>query len=126
MYSLKKIFFHSAGHYIAAVVLAVAMGAFRYYTLPEGIDIRYTWYEVLSVSGYVTFLVGGLLTVAHFGAFDLFSYVFSPGRVGEHRKYKSFAHYTQAKEEKRARGNYVFVPYYVVGALVVLVSMLFA
>lgn len=126
MYSLKKLFFQSPGHYIAALILAVAVGAFRFSTLPEGIDARFVWYEVLSVSGYVTFLIGALLTVSYLGAFDLFGYAFSPGRMGEHRKYKDFVHYSNQKAEKRARGGYFFVPYYVVGIVVVLVSGLFS
>lgn len=126
MYSLKKALFQSPGHYLAALILAVAVGAFRYSTLPEGIDVRFACYEILSVSGYVTFLIGALLTVSYFGAFDLFGYVFSPGRSGEHRRYKDYVHYTQQKTEKRARGGYFFVPYYVVGVAVVLISYLFA
>lgn len=148
MHALRKFFLHSPGHYIAAVVLAVAMIVFRMLMLPEDVGLRlfwsddltaagetaiyffagtrFAWYDSLSVAGGFTFLVGALLTVSFFGAFDLFGYVFSPGRVGEHRKYKSFAHYSQAKAENRAREAYYFVPYYVVGALVFLLSFVFA
>ena len=63
---------------------------------------------------------------SYFGAFNLFGYVFSPGRLGEHRKYKSFAHYCQIQEENRARQAYYFVPYYVVGIGVLLFSLLLA
>lgn len=126
MYSLKKLFIHSPGHYIAAVILAVAVGAFRYSTLPEDIDFRFICYEVLSVSGYVTFLIGALLTVSYFGAFDLFGFVFSPGNSGEKRKYRDYAQYSQKKAEKRARERYFFVPYFVVGVVVVLLSLVFA
>ena len=126
MYSLKKFLFHSPGHYIAALILAAAVGAFRFSTLPDGINVRFAWYEILSVSGYVTFLIGALMTVSYFGAFDLFGYVFSPGRTGEHRKYKDYAHYSQKKMEKRGREGYFFVPYYVVGFAVVLISRFFA
>ena len=126
MYFLKKYVLHSPSHYIGAVVLAAAMTAFRFFMLPEGVATRFAWFDSLSVAGAFTFLVGALLTVAFFGAFDLFGYVFSPGRVGEHKKYKSFAHYSQVKQERRSRQPYYFVPYYVVGALVFLVSFLFA
>lgn len=141
MQFLKKTFIHSPGHYIAALILAVMVGAFRFATLlegiddqlawyetlaasgMEGIDPRFAWYEILSVSGYVTFLIGALLTVAYFGAFDLFSYAFTPNRTG---KYRNYTDYSQKKAEKRARGNYYFVPYYVVGIAVVLISYLFS
>lgn len=125
MGNLKKYLFRSPGHYVVALIITVAMGIFRFCTLPEGIGIGFTVYEVLSVSGYVTFLVGALLTVAYFGAFDLFGYVFSRNRTGEVQKYKNYADYCHKQAEKRARGGYYFLPYYVVGIAVVLLSLLF-
>lgn len=126
MYALRKFFLHSPGYYVAAVILTAAVAAFRFVNLGVAAAPRFAWYDSLSVAGGVTFLVGALLTVAYFGAFDLFGYVFSPGRVGEHRKYKSFAHYTHEKQEKRSREPYHFVPFYVVGVVAILVSFLFA
>ena len=121
MDSLKKIFLQSPGHYAAALIVAVLAGVFRYATLPEGVGVRYALYEIFSVSGYVTFLIGGLVTVAYFGAFDLFGYVFSPGR----RKYRNYAQYSEVKTQERGRDGYYFVPYFVVGILVVLISLFF-
>ena len=126
MYSLRKIFFHSPGHYIVALVIAVAVGLFRFSTLPVGISPWFVAYEVLSVSGYVTFLIGGLMTVSYFGAFDLFGFVFTPrGRNGQ-KKYKNYTEYTEKKTESRAREGYFFVPYFVVGFVLVLISWFFA
>ena len=125
MYSLRKFFVQSPGHYVVALLLSVVIGLFRYSTLPEGISINYVWYEILSVSGSVTFLVGALLTVSHFGAFDIFSFAFSSNRTGEHRKYKNYAEYSENRTAKRTRLGYIFVPYYVVGIVVVLLSRLF-
>ena len=133
---LKKIFGQSIWNYIAAVVLAVVMGVFRFATLLEGLDPelgwfktfttyvlveigpRFAWYEILSLSGMVTFLIGALLMVAHWGAFDMFGYVFSPGRG----KYQDYADYSQKKTEKRNKTGYFFVPFFVVGVVLVLVS----
>ena len=125
MYGLRKFFAQSPWRYIGAAILAAAVGAFRYSTLPAGLNVRFVCFEVLSVAGYVTFLIGALLTVSYFGAFDLFGYVFSSGRNGEHKKYKNYAHYTEQRTEKRAREGYIFVPYYVVGIGLVLISYLF-
>ncbi len=122
---LKKIFIHSLGHYIAALILAVGMGLFRVITLPEGVGVRFAWYEILSVSGAVVFLIGALMTVSYLGAFELFGYVFSPERRGKRRKYKNYAQYSQQMAEKRAKGEYYFVPYYVIGAFVFVLSFLF-
>ena len=127
MHALKKFFVHSPGHYIASVILTAAVGVFRYFTLPEGVGSRFALYEILSVSGFVTFLIGALMTVSYFGAFDLFGYVFSPGRMGGGvRKYSSYADYSHKMAEKRANGALYFVPYYVVGIVVALSSNLFA
>lgn len=144
MRAIKKFFFQSPGHYIAALILTVIVGVFRFATLLEGIDPQLSWYETLSVSGlegislrfalyeifsvsgFVTFLIGMLMTVAYFGAFDLFGYAFSPARNGEVRRYRTYADYVHHKEEKRASGGCYFVPYYVVGIAVVLISNLFS
>jgi hypothetical protein len=124
MYNLRKIFLQSPWHYFGAAVVAIAVCVFRYFTLAEETTALLMWYEMLSVSGMVTVLLGMLLTVAYFGAFDLFGYVFSPGRTGEHKKYRNYADYTRQKEEKRARGGLYFVPYYVIGILLVLIASL--
>ena len=113
MYALRKVFVHSPWHYLTALVLSIAVMLFRRWSLPAEVGTAFAMYECFSVAGGVTFLVGALLTVAYFGAFKLFGYVFSPGRVGEHRKYKNYAHYCHVQEENRARQDYYFVPYYV-------------
>lgn len=124
MYTLKKTFVHSPGHYVGALLLALAVFLFRRWNLPEEVGTAFALYDCLSVAGGVTFLVGALFTVTYFGAFDLFGYVF--GRSFEKKSYKSYAHYANEKQEKRSREQYYFVPYYVVGVLVFLVSLLFA
>ena len=140
MDALKKIFGQSIWNYVAAMVLAAAMGVFRFTTLLEGVDPelgwlktlsiygleelspRFVWYEILSLSGMVTFLVGALLMVAHWGAFDMFGYVFSPGRG----KYQDYADYSQKKTENRNKTGYIFVPFFVVGVVLVIVSYFLA
>ena len=122
MYALKKAFCHSPWHYVAAVILSVVVMLFRRANLRAEVGIGFALYDSCSVAGGVTFLIGALLAVAYFGAFDLFGYVF--GRAMEKEHYKSYAHYASAKEEKRGRQQYYFVPYFVVGALVFLISLL--
>lgn len=124
MYTLKKFFLHSPGHYVASLILAVAVFLFRWYNLSETVGIGFAVYDCLSVAGGVTFLVGALFTVSYFGAFDLFAYVFA--RAFEKKHYKSYAHYANEKEEKRGRERYYFVPYLVVGTVVFLLSLLLA
>ena len=122
MHSLKKFFCQSPGHYIGAGVLAVAVGLFRYFTLPVNVGFRFACYEIFSVSGFATILIAMLLTTAYFGAFDLFGYVFG----GNKRKYRDYADYSVKRTEARERDGFIFVPYYVVGLVVLLISFLFA
>lgn len=140
MDALKKIFGQSIWNYVAAMVLVAAMGVFRFATLLEGVDPelgwlktlsiygleelspRFVWYEILSLSGMATFLVGALLMVAHWGAFDIFGYVFSNGR----RKYNDYTDYSQKRTEKRNKEGYFFVPFFVVGVILVGVSCFLA
>lgn len=126
MDSLRKIFFQKPKHYVIAVILTAVVAVLRTIALPQGLEMWFVLNEVLSVAGSVTFLIGALLAVAYYGAFDLFGYVFSPGRTGEHRKYKNYAEYAHVKEEKRSRSGYHFVPYFTVGILVFLISFFFA
>ena len=120
----RKVFLHSPGHYIAALIVAVVVGVYRFATLSDGVGVWFALYEIFSVSGLVTFLIGGLMTVSFFGAFDLFGYVFSSAR--SNGKYKNYADYSQKSMEKRTLGKYYFVPYYVVGVIVFLISFLFS
>lgn len=124
MDSLRKALLHSPGHYGVALAIAIIVGIFRYSTLAEELHIGYVCYEVLSVSGYVTFLVGGLMTVSYFGAFDLFGFVFTPRGQNGKKKYKNYTEYTEKKTESRTREGYFFVPYLVVGLVIVLISWL--
>ena len=89
MYTLKKFFLHSPGHYVASLILAIAVFLFRWFNLSEDVGFGFAVYDCLSVAGGVTFLVGALFTVSYFGAFDLFSYVFA--RAFEKKHYKSYA-----------------------------------
>lgn len=126
MSSIFYLIFRFPGHYLASLVLALLAGLFRFSTLPEGIDQTLVWYEVLSVAGCVTVLIGALFTVSYYGAFDIFGYAFSSDRKSEHRRYKDYVDYSEKKIAKRAREGYFFVPYYVVGIAIVVISRFFA
>lgn len=126
MHYLRKLLMHSPGHYIAALGTAAVAAVYRYWTLPAGVGVRFAAYEILSVSGMVTVLVGGLMTVAYLGAFDIFGFAFSPGRFEGKRKYKDYVDYTQQKTQKRARDGWYFVPYYLAGAVLLLISAIFS
>lgn len=125
MDALRKSLFQSPWPYVAALVLSLIVAVARYFALGDGVELRFALFECISVAGGITFFVGALLAVTHFGAFDMFAYVFSPDRLAGKSKYKSFAHYASAMEEKRGREGYFFLPFFVVGIVVYLISLLF-
>ena len=140
MDALRKIFGQSILTYIVAAVFALAVAIFRFITLLEGLDLEMGWYqtlttvgwggmspslawhEILSVSGYATFLIGALMLVTHWGALDIFGYVCSFGR----RKYRDYTDYSQQKAEKRNKAGYIFVPFFVIGLVLFLISCIFS
>ena len=66
--------------------------------------------------------VAGLLQLAgYFGAFDIFGYAFSTFRSV--RRYEDLFAYSEAKKEKRHRGNWYFMPWLLVGAGFLLVGL---
>ena len=116
---IKKLFVHSLGHYIAAlimnlVIIAVYVGVY-------GIDIKLNWYNAVSVSGFVTMLIGALFMVAFMGVFDLFGYTASR-LSGKNHKYSDYTQYHLSKMERRNNSGYYFMPYFIVGFIVFMVS----
>ena len=119
---LRKLFGQSVTNYVVAMVVAVAVGVFRFLMLSKEGSVVLILHETISVAGLATFLIGALLMVAQWGAFDMLSYAFTPKRG----KYKDFVEYTQRKAEKRSKEGYIFMPFFVVGVVLVLVSSFLA
>lgn len=116
----KRWFFHSPVHYVAALALNIAISLIVLAVRGFGLKIYYV--DAFSAAGGVSVFFGLLLWVAQAGAFDMIGYGFST--FGTDRKYKDLYEYTVRKREKRDRQNKTCMPYIVVGAAFLLVSVL--
>lgn len=80
--------------------------------------------------GLITVLVGGLAWVANLGGFDgigYSTYYFFGGYRSktEDRKYKSYPDYIEKKKESRKGTFYTIIPYFIVGAILLIISFIF-
>ncbi len=117
---LRKFVLHSPGVWIAAAVTGLVL-AFLYLVF-HGFDLLFYYMDALSLAGAALILMGLLGMTAYFGAFDTFGYAFST--FVEKRRYKDLYEYTQAKQDKRSHGELSFMPFILVGALLLAVGLL--
>ena len=108
---LNRLFRHSPWHYIGAAVLGAVIALLS--LLRGGFGLRIVWADALTTAGAVVILCGLLGMAASLGAFDMFGYSIST--LGN-RRYKDLYEYSQAKQEKRGRAGWTFVPWIAVGA----------
>jgi len=96
---------------VTIVVLLIRGGGFKIY-----------YVDALSVAGSVSILLGLLVWITEAGAFDTIGYGLSTFR--SERKYQDLYEYSLLKKEKRSRKDKPFLPYIVVGAVFLLLSLL--
>lgn len=72
------------------------------------------------IAGATMILLGALDICIHFGALDIFSYMFVNHKKEEN---KTFYDYCETKKEKRKKTQLSFLPYIIVGVIFVLVSI---
>ncbi len=116
---LGRIVRHHPKHYIIAA--AIAAVATLLVLLRDGFTLRIAYANAFTVGGAVTVLIGLLLWTAYLGAFDTFGYSFS---TFGNRRYKNLYDYSEAKQAKRSRSGWTFCPYWLVGALFLLIGVL--
>ena len=86
------------------------------------------WNELINyingsfVGGFVLIGVGGLSWCASVGAYDMFSYMFT--KRGPNGYKPTLYDYSQAKREKCKQNKLSFLPYIVVGAVFVIISLI--
>ena len=117
---IRRIFRHSWKQYAAAAGVAVTVTLLS--LLKDGFALRISYYNALTMAGAVTLLLGLLLMTAYFGVFDIFGYSFST--IGTRRRYHDLYEYTEAKKEKRRRGDRFFVPWLIVGTAFLVAGLL--
>ena len=120
MNGILRIFRHPWKQYAAAAATAVLVTLLL--LVRDGFSLRISYYNALSTAGAVTLFMGLLLMVSYFGVFDIFGYSFSTLR--RQRRYKDLYEYSEAKREKRRRGDLYFLPWIIVGAGFLLAGLL--
>jgi len=115
----KKLFLHSPKAYIVAFAIATAFVLIN--LVVKGFYMRICYVDAFTTSGAITFLIGMLILVAHYGAFDTFAYSFSRLRG---KKYDSLYDFSTEKNEKRAKGNLIFMPFIAVGIVFIAVGLI--
>ena len=109
----NRLFHHSPKYYLIPACIGFLVAGLA--LLRESVRARMQYVNALTVAGALVILLGLLGLVIHLGAFDVFGYSFST--LGARRRYKSLYDYGQAKQEQRSRSEWIFVPYFVVGAV---------
>lgn len=119
MGAIYRIFRHPLKQYLFAAGAAVVLTLLS--LLRNGFALRICYYDALTLAGAAVLMAGLLQLAGYFGAFDIFGYAFSTFR-SVHRYEDLFA-YSEAKKEKRHRGNWYFMPWLLVGAGFLLVGL---
>lgn len=118
---MRDIFFHSWIKYLVSFVYGLFIMALY--------NIFYTKWVLLIgyidgffIAGASLICVGGLSLINYLGGFDIFSYMFSKKQTATGKI--TFYDYSQNRLEKRKKNKYTFVPYFTVGGLYLIVSII--
>lgn len=117
---LKRLFAHSWKHYAAAGAIGLLLTLLM--LLKNGFGLRIAYVDGFTVAGAVLILLGLLMCTARLGAFDIFTFSFSTLREG--RRYRTLYDYTEAKAEKRRRSDWFFMPYLLLGVILLAAGLL--
>ncbi len=122
MKRLKQLFLQSWKRYVTAGAFCVVLALIV--LILKGFRHRVNYVDALTISGAVTFLIGMLMLVWYYGAFDTFGFAFTNIFRDPGKRFKSLYDYCEIKTEKRRKGGYVFMPYITVGLAVLLIGLL--
>lgn len=117
----KKLFLHSPYQYLFSIGLGITITLL--YVSFNGSHFNMYLYG-MSLAGLLLILIGGLSTTTYFGGFDSFSYSF--GKLFNYKKNKNikFPEYVEQKNIKRKAQELNFMPFYVVGIVLIFVSQI--
>lgn len=121
MQKIKKLFFHSPIKYITLLFIGLFITII--YLLNNNFTYLRDYSDGLFISGAIIFFCGALSFVTYFGAFDIFSYNIKRLSKNGREKYKSLYDYSVKREENNKKLNYPFIPYFVVGIFLVIISV---
>ena len=76
-----------------------------------------------TIGGFALFFFGLLLILSHFGAFDIFSFMFARKKKEDGSK-EIYSEYVERKRMEKGHLNLFFLPYLIVGSLYLLFSVI--
>ena len=117
----RRLFIHSPIRYIVSLVIgiAVSISVLAFY----GWDKKIYYCDAFFASGAILVSIGALAFVSYYGGFDIFGYVFTSLRTN--RRYHDLYEYVNAKNEKRKKPYFPFMPYLMVGIVFIIASLFF-
>ena len=116
---MRKIFFHSPIRYLVSVLIGIILALLDVF-FDKGFSSIVSYSNGTFISGFMLICIGGLSIVNYFGGFDIFSVMFAKRDQYGHKP--TLHEYSVSKAEKRKKYPYVFVPYFTVGAILLIVS----
>jgi hypothetical protein len=117
---IKDTFFHSPIKYAILFVIACIIVLINGFI--KGFDFLIVYIDGFFIAGISMILVGGLSLLNFFGAYDFWSYTFSKRNPNGTKK--PLYEYSIERKEKRNRGNLPFGPYFIVGLLFLIISII--
>lgn len=117
MYLLRRLFEHSWKRYLITLLLGAAIVITYLYL--KGFDIIINYINGFFISGFALLCIGGLSLLSFFGAYDFFSYAFYRKKASQ-----SFNEYVEKKELKRKGNNLTCGPYFGLGLILVIISLI--
>lgn len=116
----KKLFFHSLNKYLTAIGIVIILTGI--YVLINGRVIQMIL-NGLSLAGFATVLIGGIMTTAYFGSFDSFGYSFKKVLNYKKNRKLTYVDYIENKRVSRQAEPLYFMPFYVVGIITLVISL---
>ncbi|MDE6947732.1 MAG: DUF3899 domain-containing protein [Anaeroplasmataceae bacterium] len=116
----KTIFLHSWIKYLSCViygiVIIVVYNSFREWSK------LVNYIDAIFIAGFSLVCIGGLSIVNNLGTFDIFTHMFV--RSKENQPKPSLYEYSNSKKEKRYKNRFYCIPYFVLGVLYIIISVI--
>ena len=117
---IKNVFFHSPIKYL--ILFLVATGIVLINLILNSFTVLYFYVDGFFIAGFSLILVGVLSLLNYFGAYDFWSYAFSRKKKDDHRM--PIYDYSEEKKRKRKLKPLPFGPYFGVGILFFVISII--
>lgn len=119
---IKRVFIHSWQRYLISFCLAIVLSLI--YLCTRGFQTLIYYIDAFAIAGAIVFLCGALSLISYFGGFDTIRYGLASFRSGGRAKYEDLYDYSIQKKEERKHGHFTFVPYFIVGAIFIIISLI--